>query len=159
VTSRRGALDRAPDRARADAARPGGERFMRIGEVAEAAGVSADTLRHYERRGVLPPPARTAGGYRSYPPGTVARVATIRRALLIGFSLKELARVFQERERGRAPCREVRALVGERLDGVDQKIAELIALRDQLRDLLRDWDRTLAGTPQGRQARLLDRLR
>jgi DNA-binding transcriptional MerR regulator len=131
---------------------------LRIGAVARAAGVSADTLRHYERRGVLAPVARSAAGYRLYDPGAVDRVLMIRRALVIGFSLRELAAVLRDRDRGGTPCREVRALVATRLDDLDRRLADLVALRGEMRRLVRGWDRTLAGTPAGQQARLLDAI-
>lgn len=125
-------------------------------EVARLTGVSPDTLRHYERKGVLPPPPRSANGYRRYPPDAVARVQVIQRALAVGFTLDELARVLRERTAGGAPCRKVRALVASRLQALDEELAALTALRDELRVLLQAWDARLAQTPQGRQARLLD---
>ncbi len=73
-------------------------------ELAASAGVSTDTLRHYEKSGVLPKPARTRAGYRRYPAVAVTRVALVRRALAIGFSIKELTRVFRERDQGGAPA-------------------------------------------------------
>jgi DNA-binding transcriptional MerR regulator len=127
-------------------------------EVARLTGVSTDTLRHYERRGLLPPPLRTGAGYRRYPASAVERVKLIQRALDIGFSLPELARVFAERESGDAPCRRVRALVGERLDDVARRIEELTSLRAELTALVADWDARLAGTPTGTRAYLLDSL-
>jgi DNA-binding transcriptional MerR regulator len=132
--------------------------LLRIGEVAEAAGVSRDTVRHYERKGVLPPAHRTAGGYRLYPPAIVNRVALVRRALVVGFSLNELARLFRERDRGGAPCRSGRQRVGERLRALEQRIEDLVELRGELRAMVKDWDTRLARTPAGRQARLLDTL-
>jgi DNA-binding transcriptional MerR regulator len=72
-------------------------------EVAARCRVSADTLRHYERKGLLPAPARTRAGYRRYAPETVARVQMVQRALLAGFTLDELARVLRDRDRGQPP--------------------------------------------------------
>jgi DNA-binding transcriptional MerR regulator len=106
--------------------------------IATAAGVSPDTLRHYERLGLIAAPARTLSGY--------------------GFSLKELAAVLRQRERGAPPCRRVRNLVGERLADLDARLAELTALREQMRLLVRDWDVRLSATPGGERARLLDML-
>jgi DNA-binding transcriptional MerR regulator len=126
--------------------------------LAAATGVSTDTLRHYERLRLLGLVSRTASGYRRYPPACVARVQLVQRALLIGFSLKELASVLGHRDRGGAPCGRVRALVGERLDRLDQRLAELTALRDEMRRLLAEWDVRLAATPPDSQARLLDML-
>lgn len=127
-------------------------------ELADAARVSPDTLRYYERRGVLPEPARTRAGYRRYPVAAVERVALIRRSLTIGFSIKDLARVFEERARGGAPCRKVRAIVGERLTRIDAELAALTQLKAELEDLVQEWDARLAATPPGQRAKLLDSL-
>ena len=81
---------------------------LSAGQLARLSFVSTDSLRHYERVGVLPKPRRTPAGYRQYPPEAVARVRMIRRALALGFTLRELARVLRVREKGGAPCREVR---------------------------------------------------
>lgn len=127
-------------------------------ELAALAGISTDTLRHYERCGVLPAPARTSGGYRRYSADAVSRLALIRRALVIGFTLKDLARVLGARDHGAAPCRKVRAIVGDRLARIDQEIADLRILKQELMALLSEWDDTLSKTPANRQARLLDGL-
>lgn len=133
-------------------------RTMGPREVALAAGVSADTIRHYERHGVIPRAVRTPAGYRRYPPDTIARVAIVRRALAIGFSLKDLAAIFRDRDRGGAPCRRVRGIVADRLSRVDQEIASLVKLKSEMTALLEDWDARLAATPPNTQARLLDGL-
>lgn len=125
-------------------------------ELAASAGISTDTLRYYERCGVLPAPARTRAGYRRYPASSVQRVALIRRALTIGFSIKELARVFRERDRGGAPCRKVHAIVSTRLAKIDAELAALTALKGDLQALLSEWDARLAGTPPGEPAKLLE---
>jgi DNA-binding transcriptional MerR regulator len=126
--------------------------------LAERAGVSPDTLRHYERKGVLPLPPRSTNGYRRYPESAVARVQLIQRALAVGFTLDELARVLRERQAGGAPCRKVYALVAERLAALDHQLRVLTALRKDLEVLLADWDDRLQQVPPGRQARLLDGL-
>lgn len=127
-------------------------------EVARTTGVSTDTLRHYERHGLLPAVSRTESGYRRYSPATIERVLLIQRALVVGFSLAELKRVFTVRNMGGAPCRSVRALVGERLDELTRRIDQLVTLREDLRALVVDWDATLANTPPGERAYLLDAL-
>ena len=138
----------------------GGQRLtLSPRELAASAGISTDTLRYYERSGVLPKPARTDSGYRRYPPAAVARVAMIRRALAIGFSIKELARVLRDRDQGGAPCRKVRAIVGDRLSRIDVELAALTALKSDLVELLADWDAKLAATPGNVQARLLESLK
>jgi len=127
-------------------------------DVARATGVSTDTLRHYERKGLLPVPTRTAAGYRRYSAATVQRVLLIQRALIVGFSLGDLKRVLGVRDQGGAPCRSVRALVAGRLDDLSTRIEELIVLREELRGLLEEWDVRLAATPDGQRAHLLDTL-
>src|SRR5215471_14896161 len=97
--------------------------YLRAGELAQLAGVSTDTLRHYERKGLLAAPCRSVNGYREYPKNAFRRVRLIRRALEIGFTLDELSRVLSVRDRGGAPCRQVRALAGEKLHKVETRLA------------------------------------
>jgi DNA-binding transcriptional MerR regulator len=133
-------------------------RPFRSGELARLSGVSSDSLRHYERMGVLARPARTKAGYRLYPPEALGRVRVIQHALAIGFSLKELAGIFRVREKGGIPCREVRSLAAGKLIELEQRIIEMTALRDSLTSILAQWDTQLAGTPKGRLAYLLEGL-
>jgi len=128
------------------------------GELAHLSGVSTDTLRHYENKGVLPKPLRLSNGYRKYPPNSVDRIRLIRRALAVGFTLDELARFLKARDRGQAPCREVRALAAEKLTELESRLSEMLALRDELRAMLVDWDGRLARKGAGQRAGLLDAL-
>ena len=105
---------------------------MASGELARRAGISADTLRHYERMGVLAKPARSAANYRIYPETALARVLLVRRALAFGFSLAELSVVLRERERGAPPCRKVRALAEQKLASIETRLSELTQLRGDL---------------------------
>ena len=82
----------------------------------------------------------------------------IQRALVVGYSVVDLKRVLGARDKGGAPWRSVRALVGDRLDGLNRRIEELLTLRDELRSLLTEWDRRLAKTPIGEPAHLLETL-
>jgi DNA-binding transcriptional MerR regulator len=131
---------------------------MRAGELARRAGVSKDTLRFYERRGLLAPPRRMANNYRMYPPEAVERVLWVRRVLAAGFTIEELAGILAERERGGVPCRKVRALGAAKLAEIENRLAELTTLRDGLRELLADWDRRLADTAPGSLAGLLEAI-
>jgi DNA-binding transcriptional MerR regulator len=126
--------------------------------LAEATGVSTDTLRHYERLGLLSGVTRTRSGYRRYRTDQVVRIQLIQRALLIGFSLKELAQALRRRDTATPPCRQVRALVAERFATLDQQIDDLANLRDALSVLLSEWDQRLAATSADQPARLLDML-
>jgi DNA-binding transcriptional MerR regulator len=132
--------------------------FYRSGELAKLAGVSSDTLRHYERKGVLARPFRGANGYRQYPANALQRVRLIRRALAVGFTLDELAAVLSVRDSGGAPCAEVRALAAVKLSEVETRLRELVDLRHELRALLKDWDNRLIHRAPGERARLLESL-
>jgi MerR family copper efflux transcriptional regulator len=129
-------------------------KVLRSGELAGLAGVSTDLLRHYERIGVLPKAERGVNGYRAYPAGALRRVRVARRAVALGFTLQELARIFAVRDRGGAPCQTVRALAGEKLRQVEESLAELRALRRQLRTMLAEWDVRLRKSA-GKRAELL----
>lgn len=82
----------------------------------------------------------------------------IQSALSIGFSVNDLAGIFRERERGAAPCRRVRALAAEKLATLEARLRDLELWRRELRSTLAEWDRMLAKTPRGKQARLLEAL-
>jgi len=126
------------------------------GELARLAGVSTDTLRYYERRGLLPSAPRSASGYRLFPQEAFLRVRMIRGALSLGFSVKELAAVFGERDHGGAPCHGVRTMAAEKLAAVEEQLLELQASRRELLSTLRSWDRLLRKTPRGQRAGLLE---
>lgn len=130
----------------------------RIGELAKSAGVSTDTLRHYERKGVLGKPGRSTNGYREYSTEALVRVRLVRRALAVGFTLNELSSVLKVRDRGGVPCQRVRELAAEKLSGIESRLSELSILRDELRTTLKDWDTRLARTDPGASAGLLEAL-
>jgi DNA-binding transcriptional MerR regulator len=134
------------------------EGFLSSGEVARLAGVSRDTLRHYERKGVLMRPRRAPNGYRQYPATALGRVLLIQQAIKVGFTLDELAQIFKERARGKAPCRQVRQLAAEKLAAIETRLQEMVTVRDTLRALLGDWDRRLEKTGDGEPAALLEGL-
>jgi|ERR1051325_1903567 DNA-binding transcriptional MerR regulator len=128
-----------------------------VGKLAEACGVSTDTLRHYERKGLLKP-ERLNNGYRAYPEHAVERVRMIRQALNVGFTLDELAAIFKVFDRGGAPCHEVRELAAIKLAEIEAHLREVKAMRDELREALADWDMRLAKTTRGQRAGLLKAL-
>ena len=113
---------------------------MRIGEVAAATGVGVEALRFYERRGLLGRPARTASGYRAYDEGVLERLAFIKRAQSIGFSLDEIAEILEMRGKGAAPCLEVREAARRKLAELDVRLRELRRYRNELARTLADWD-------------------
>jgi DNA-binding transcriptional MerR regulator len=119
---------------------------MRSGELARRAGISADTLRHYETLGLLPAPRRTLGNYREYSPEGVERVQLIRNALAMGFSLKELGSILRIRDAGGIPCGEVRRLAASKVAAIAAQIEELTAYREHLETVLTEWDERLRET-------------
>ena len=133
-------------------------RLLRSGELARLTGVSTDTLRHYERKGLLPAPRRATNGYRQYGVEAVGRVRLVRAALAVGFTLDELAGILGARDRGGVSCRKVRALTAERLEEIEARLRELHTMREYLRGVLDDWDARLAATPEHEPARLLESL-
>lgn len=110
---------------------------MRIGEVAAASGTTTKTLRFYETAGLLPAPARTAGGYRDYPHETLPRLAFIRRSRAAGLTLAQVREILDIRDAGDLPCEHVQQLLTVRLADLDQQIADLQALRHTVADLHR----------------------
>ena len=135
------------------------EESYSAGEVARRCGVSTDTLRHYERTGVIPKPVRCQNNYRAYPVSTVGRVLLVRRALALGFTLGELARILAERDRGGAPCESVKALAEEKLGALETRLQELAALRDELKGIIAVWgDALTKNAEQGKPSRLLEML-
>jgi DNA-binding transcriptional MerR regulator len=131
---------------------------LRSGALAKVAGVSTDTLRFYERRGLLPRPPRDTSGYRRYPPAAADRVRLIQQALDAGFSVRDLARILKERDAGGVPCGQVLRIASERLEELEARIASLSALCDGLRTMIGEWRRRLDATPAGTPARLLEAL-
>ena len=132
--------------------------LLRSGELARLAGVSTDTLRHYERKGVLAAPRRSINGYREYPAEALDRVLVVRRALSVGFTLDELASIFKRRDRGGVPCRQVRELATAKLAEIETRLSEMEAVRDDLKAAIKGWDSRLAETPAGERAGLLESL-
>jgi DNA-binding transcriptional MerR regulator len=131
---------------------------MRPGELARQIGVSTDTLRHYERLGLLAIPPRTSGGYRNYPPQALERASLIRRALSVGLSLSDMKTILKIRDQGGIPCQRVRNMADAKLCQLEQQIKDLLAMREQLRRVLRSWNTRLARTPKGQRAGLLETL-
>jgi Hg(II)-responsive transcriptional regulator len=104
--------------------------------VAARAAVNPQTLRYYERRGLLPTPVRSPGGYRAYPAEAVWRVRFIKRAQDLGFTLAEVASLLHLAEGGPDPCDRVRALAEEKIADLTRRIADLRALQAGLTRLV-----------------------
>ncbi len=107
---------------------------LTIGRVAGQAGVGIDTVRFYERRGLLPEPDRTASGYRIYAPDTIDRLNFIRRAKDLGFSLEEISTLLDLQESGGSKA-EVRKITERKLANINARIDDLKRMRDVLKNL------------------------
>lgn|SRR5262249_16926250 len=110
--------------------------WIRIGEVAGRAGVNVQTLRYYERRGLLEEPERTQSGYRRYAPETVRLIRFIKRAQELGFSLTEAEDLLRLRRAQGRDRQRIRALAEQKFRDVDQKIRRLSAIRSALGKLV-----------------------
>lgn len=108
---------------------------MRIGELGRAAGLPAKTIRFYESAGLLPEPGRTSSGYRDYDNTALARLQFIRSAQAAGLALAEIRQVITVREGSGPPCQHVIGLLDEHAADLDQRIADLIALRADVQRL------------------------
>ncbi len=108
---------------------------MRIGQLADRLGINPKTIRYYEEIGLIPPAPRTSGGYREYSDTDADRLTFIKTAQRLGLSLEEVAEILSLRERGERPCAYVRDVIDEQIRSVDRRIAELRALRAELREL------------------------
>jgi len=109
---------------------------MKIGQVATESGVSIDTIRFYERRGVLPAAARTAAGYRVYSDATVERIQLARRLQSLGLTLDEIASALHDRDEGHASCQTQRWRLEAALERIETRIAGLARLRGDIREAL-----------------------
>jgi DNA-binding transcriptional MerR regulator len=105
---------------------------LRVADLAAACQVSPDTVRYYERAGLLPRPPRTAAGYRVYGPDAVDRLHFIRGAQRLGLRLREIRDLLAVRDTGECPCEPAEGLLRRRVDEVDAELARLTALRREL---------------------------
>ena len=133
----------------------GDSKTLLSGALAKSAGVSPDTIRHYEKIGVLPRASRTDSGYRVYPARALDRVLVVQRALRIGFTLAELAEVLKARDAGGAPCRRVYQLAQDKLRGIEADIEALKRTRRYVKRVLCDWEQRIESAGPGAKSHLL----
>ena len=126
---------------------------MRIGQVAKQAGVGIDTIRFYERRGLLPGPERTTSGYRLFPPSTVTRLRFIRRAKALGFQLDEIVTLLRLQDAA-GPRAEVKDITGHKLKQINEKITAL----ERMRTVLEQLDRECSGKGSVRGCPIIETL-
>ncbi len=109
---------------------------MKIGELAQRTGVPIDTVRYYERQGLLPPPDRQPSGYRSYQADDVTRLRFVRRAKALGFTLEEIRELLDLSGRREDDMGSLKAAAEHKLADVEAKLSELVRIRDGLRTLI-----------------------
>lgn len=109
---------------------------MKIGELAHRSHVGIDTVRYYERQGLLPAPARLASGYRRYEQNDVARLRFVRRAKALGFTLVEIRELLSLSNRREDDMGSLKTAATEKLADVEARLAELARIRDGLRSLV-----------------------
>jgi DNA-binding transcriptional MerR regulator len=109
---------------------------LSVGQLASRAGVRVDTVRYYERTGLLPRPRRTRGDHRRYGPADVDRLLFIRGARRLGLRLGEIRELAQIRDTGTCPCAPAEALLREHVGEIDMEIARLTALRAELTGMI-----------------------
>ena len=114
---------------------------LKIGEVSQASGIGIEALRFYERSGLLGKPARSQSGYRLYDEGVLEKLAFIRKAQTLGFSLDEIERIIKDAQNGSSQCDDVREIVRRRLAELDERMREMRHYRTELAHTLEEWDK------------------
>ncbi|MCA9447491.1 MAG: MerR family transcriptional regulator [Candidatus Omnitrophica bacterium] len=107
-----------------------------VGQLAKQSGVNIETIRFYERKGLLPRPPRSSGGYRQYSTETISRVRFIKRSQELGFSLKEVAELLSLRIGPEATCGDIKRVAEEKAEDIDQKIRDLRQMKKALSALV-----------------------
>lgn len=115
--------------------------LLKVGKLAECAGVGVQTLHYYERLGLLPKPDRSESNYRLYPADALRRVQFIKKAQAVGFTLEEIKEILDLHEQGRAPCRCVADVGKKHLEELDARIAALQEFRQSLAAIVPKWEK------------------
>ena len=113
---------------------------LNIGQVAKATGISVEAIRFYEKRGLIDTPARTATGYRQYPPETVKRIRFILHAKDAGFTLSEISDLLRLRQTSADSCANIRDRALSKIEDVDNRLNDLHLVRDALSRLVARCD-------------------
>lgn len=131
---------------------------MKVSEIAQAAAVNPDTVRFYTREGLLSPRRNPDNNYQQYDTEDLRRLRFARKARLLGFSLPEIKSILSQADDHHSPCPMVREVFEQRLTSVEREIAELIQLRDRMKNALSAWQAMPDGTPDGHTiCRLIER--
>ncbi|MGB8712239.1 MAG: MerR family transcriptional regulator [Onishia taeanensis] len=132
---------------------------MKVSDLAKAAGVTAETVRHYTRESLLAPTRDPSNGYHCFDAQDLERLAFIQRARTLGFSIKEVRDILAHADHGDSPCPLVRDLLAHRLPEIRGRIRELEALATRMEQALDAWADMPDGTPDGHSlCRLIESL-
>lgn len=109
---------------------------MRIGQIAKQAGVHVETIRFYERKGLIQQPLRRTGGYREYPQETIVRIRFIKRAKKLGFSLPEIAELLALKANPKATCADVKKRTEDKISAIHERMTDLQKIKQALEELV-----------------------
>jgi len=126
----------------------GADAVLQVGDIAREAGVNIQTVRYYERRGLVPPDGRSSGGYRLYTADAIRVVRFIKRAQTLGFSLDEVAELLELRRDARGPARNVRALASAKIADIDVRLQGLMSMHHTLSRLVADCQCDAHASPE-----------
>ncbi|TPE55651.1 MerR family transcriptional regulator [Maribrevibacterium harenarium] len=122
---------------------------MKVSELAKACGVTPDTVRHYTKEGLITADKNPINGYHEYNRAALQRVKFIQQSRTLGFSLKQIAEILAEADKGDSPCPLVRELLEQKVPETKRKIAELQAHLAKMEAALATWATMADGTPNG----------
>lgn len=124
----------------AEVAETTGKKQLKIGEVSRRSGIGIEALRFYEKSGLLDRPGRTYSGYRLYDESVLERLAFVKKAQLLGFTLEEIKQLIDHKRKGENPCAEVREIVKIRLEELNERVGQMVRYRDELSAALEVWE-------------------
>lgn len=129
---------------------------MKVSELAQAGGVTAETVRHYTREGLLYPRRDPHNGYQLYDERALSRLCFIQSFRSLGFGLKEIRDILSQADQGSSPCPKQRDLLADRLPDIHSRIQELQALADRMDQALVSWSNIPAGPTGHNLGQLID---
>jgi MerR family Zn(II)-responsive transcriptional regulator of zntA len=123
---------------------------MRVLEIGRRSGIPAHVVRYYTRFGLLKPSRNPRNGYKQYKDSDLSRLRFIQQAKTLGYTLGEIARIFQESSHGKSPCPMVRHIIGHRIEENRSRLKELAALQRRMEQALAEWSKLPDGVPDAK---------